>query len=101
MRELSIPPGVEGEPGAVELIRFWIADGADHVNLNIGLFAPDDEPAFWGSIIADIAKHAVNGMMQEDPSRDEAVLMAQIEAGFARRLAQTVNFTGRLSGRRQ
>jgi hypothetical protein len=101
MKELSIPPGVEGDAGAVELIRFWISGGADHVNLNVGLFAADDEPTFWGSIIADIAKHAVNAMMQEDPSRDEQVLLAQIESGFAQRLAQTVNFTGQLSGRRQ
>lgn len=101
MNELAIPPDIHGDADAVEVIRFWIADNADHVTLNVGLFDPEEEPAFWGAIIADIAKHAVRGLMQEDPSRDEAVLLAQIEAGFARRLAHTVNFTGQLGGRSQ
>ena len=71
------------------------------MSLNIGLFNPEDEPRIWGSIIADIARHAVVAMMQDDPERSRDALFAAIEAGFAERLQEAATYTGRFVGRKQ
>lgn len=98
LRELDNPEGVLEEDEGRELVRFWISSGVDHVSLHIGLFDNDEEPTIWGSVAADIARHAVKAMLQDDPSRDEVALYAEIERAFAERLKEKVNFEGRLSG---
>ena len=100
MRELDIPLGVNKDGNPQEFVRFWVCDNEDHVSLNIGGFVDNDiEPELWGSILADIAKHAVLGMQQDDPSRGTTEEMfAQIELGFARRLREKVNFSGQIGG---
>lgn len=96
--ELNIPAGVFEEDEGHELVRFWISSGVDHVSLNIGLFDSSIEPGVWGSVAADIAKHAVNAMMQDEPTRDEAVLYAEIERAFIDRLKEQTKFEGQLKG---
>jgi hypothetical protein len=100
LNELEIPLGVFEEDEGFELVRFWISSGVDHVSLKIGLFDTEREPHEWGSVAADIAKHAVRAMLQDDPTRDEAALCATIEQAFAARLRQQTNFSGQLRGER-
>lgn len=99
-RELEIPSGVGVEDNPIEMVRFWISAGEDHVSLKIGTCVPsENEPEMWGSIIADIAKHAVRGMRQDNPnlcSEDE--LLARIESGFRERLSQDPDLSGQLKG---
>ena len=97
---LDIPDGIYEEQEGRELVRFWISDGVDHVSLKVGLFERDNEPSIWGSVAADIAKHAVRGMVQDDPTRDEQLLYAQIEQAFLERLKEKANFQGQLRGNR-
>jgi len=94
--ELDIPSGVFEEDEGHELVRFWISSGVDHVSLNIGLFDNEKEPSVWGSVAADIAKHAVNAMLQDDPARDKVALYAEIERAFVERLKAQTNFEGEL-----
>jgi len=96
--ELEIPSGVFEENEGHELVRFWISSGVDHVSLNIGLFDVEKEPDVWGSVAADIAKHAVNAMLQDDPTRDKNALYAAIERAFSSRLREQVDFSGQLGG---
>ncbi|MEO1242175.1 MAG: DUF5076 domain-containing protein [Pseudomonadota bacterium] len=96
--ELNIPTGVFEENEGHELVRFWISSGVDHVSLNIGLFDSDEEPSVWGSVAADIAKHAVKAMMQDEPTRNEAALYAEIERAFIGRLKEQTKFEGQLKG---
>lgn len=98
IQELDIPDGIDLNADAHELVRFWVSEGQDHVSLCIGLFEADDEPNVWGSIAADIMRHAVNGMVQEDPGRNAEALLAEIERAFATRLKETTDYTGQLSG---
>jgi len=97
--EIPSPPPSEGER-AIEFIRFWVTNGIDHVALNSGVFAPEDEARQWGFIIADIAKHAVRAMQLNDASRGSPEqMLAEIEAGFVFRLKQEVGFIGKLRER--
>jgi len=104
LRELQVPDGVFDEEGeAVEFIRFWIAGGQDHVTLNMGVFAPEDEAKSWGMIMADLAKHAVRGMQQDDPSRGTPEqMMAELQKGFFERLEYTgANLSGQIKAGNQ
>ena len=97
MNDLDIPPEVAGAREAHEMIRFWVVDGEEAVQLLIGAMG-EDEPVQWGSILADIARHAVNAMAQKDPSLDADILQAQIENGFNARLASAQSVRGTLRG---
>lgn len=98
LHELDIPDSLVDEEEAIEFVRFWIGGGEDHVTLNIGAFDPENEAASWGMIAADIVKHAIRGMCQDDPSRSPETLLAEIEAAFNGRLRDTVDLTGQLCG---
>jgi hypothetical protein len=99
LNELDIPDGVTEAKDATELIRFWVANGEDFVSLRPGVFAPEHEPGHWGMIIADIAKHAVRAMTQNDPSLNTEDLFREIEDGFMGRLEAVANYTGNIKRR--
>ena len=60
--ELQIPPAVEDDPKAVEIVRVWAAKQQQHVSLSWDLW-PD--PAIWGVVLADLAGHVANAFQQE------------------------------------
>ena len=100
---LSPPPGVQNAEWATELIRFWVVNGEDEVTLCLdGVGSSEgDVPAakIWGSILADIAKHAFHGQNQVDfNAHDKEVFFSQLTAGFQQRLNQEVGITGQLQG---
>ena len=98
LQELDIPESLVDEEEAMEFVRFWIGDAEDHVTLNIGAFAREHEATSWGMIAADIVKHAMRGMLEQDPSRNPEQVLAEIEAAFRDRLSQNLNLTGQLRG---
>ena len=66
-RELPHPPAIEGDEGAREMIRVWIAHEDLHLSLNLGMYAdnPDweiDERDAWGELLSDVIKHIANGL---------------------------------------
>lgn len=77
MRELDIPEGVDQDPDATEMVRFWIAGGRPHVALLLGMYADAedsgvDELTAWGYILSDIAQHVANGLAQNHGEDFEA-----------------------------
>ena len=96
LRELMLPKEVLEASNTQEFIRFWVADGYDYVTMHIGGFVDNtDEPYLWGSILADIAWHAVNGMQQDDPDRASREKMFEdILEGYENRLAEKPKLTG-------
>ncbi len=69
MKELAIPPAAARDRAAVEVVRLWIAGGKQHVTLLIGAW---NEPALWGIVLADLARHVANAFEQQsgaDPER--------------------------------
>lgn len=85
---LNPPRAVESSAVAHEMIRFWIADNADHVSLMVGSVEDKSkEPAMWGFILADIAKHVTQCLIQMAPNdKDVTTIMTEIMAGFEERL---------------
>jgi uncharacterized protein DUF5076 len=54
---LSIPPSVESDPNALEVARVWVSRGTQQVILRVEAW---DDPAAWGILLADLARHVAN-----------------------------------------
>ena len=55
--ELIVPPGVQTDPRAIELVRVWAAHGQQHVTINVEAWK---DPATWGIMLVDLARHVAN-----------------------------------------
>jgi hypothetical protein len=55
--ELPVPPEVERDPDAHELVRVWAAAGKQHVTIATGLW---DDPGAWGVALVDLARHVAD-----------------------------------------
>jgi hypothetical protein len=75
--ELPIPPDATSDPRAREIARVWAAHGGQHVTLA----ALWEDPAAWGVMLVDLARHVANAYaLRAGVSREEA--MARIRKGF-------------------
>lgn len=81
--QLLIPEATEADPNAFEILRLWIANKGQHVSLRIGVW---EDPAAWGLVLADVARHVANAYKQEF-SLDSAQTLQRIKAGFDVELA--------------
>jgi hypothetical protein len=92
MNELPVPPTASAARQAVEIARVWIVDGRQHVTLNAKAWK---DPAAWGLLLVDLAKHLANAYEQVD-GRDADVTLARIKEGFD---AEWLHATDEPSGR--
>jgi len=102
-RELEIPSSlIAEEEEGFEVVRFWIGGVNDHVSLTL---LNNDEGttavSALGKIAADIVKHAMRAMKQDDPTLTDGETLATIERTFHERLRETTNFSGQLTGKIQ
>ena len=75
--ELDPPPLAHTHPQATEVLRIWTApEEGPHVILRTTW----EDPAAWGVMLVDIARHAANAYANEGMPRAEA--LAQIKALF-------------------
>jgi len=95
MHYLEIPSEVLDRADARELLRFWVCDGEDYVALNSDIFG-DKEPEVWGSVAADVLKHAIIAMCLNDGSRDAQKLQQRMVKALKKRLAEHGDYSGRL-----
>jgi len=76
--ELNIPNAARDDPSSFELIRIWVAKKNQHVSLRSGVW---NDPAAWGLMLADLARHIANTFEQtEKIPYDEAV--ARVRSAF-------------------
>jgi pyrimidine deaminase RibD-like protein len=75
---LDIPTKSKADNKAVEIARVWAAGGAMEVSLRV---ATQKDPAAWGIILVDLAKHIANTYQQAD-GRNHAEVLARIRAGI-------------------
>ncbi|MCC6981896.1 MAG: DUF5076 domain-containing protein [Bauldia sp.] len=61
LKELSVPAGAHTAAEAEEVLRAWIVDGGLHVSLRRAF----DDPATWGILLVDIARHAARIFARE------------------------------------
>jgi hypothetical protein len=78
MHELPVPPAASEDPRAIELLRVWAAGGQQHVSLATNLW---QDPAAWGLMLVDLAKHVASAYKQTD-GRDPSEVLNRIRQGF-------------------
>jgi len=76
--ELPVPPLANADPKAREIVRVWGAFGKQHVSIATGLW-PD--PAAWGIMLVDLARHVAQAYQQTDGIPPDETL-ARIRAGM-------------------
>ncbi|HKV38807.1 MAG TPA: DUF5076 domain-containing protein [Blastocatellia bacterium] len=76
--ELVIPDAGKQDPKSFELLRVWIANKGQHVSLRTGVWS---DPAAWGIMLADLARHVANAY-QRDAGFDPSKTLQRIKAGF-------------------
>lgn len=81
--QLPIPPAAAMDPHSFEVLRVWVANGDQHVTLKVAAW---DDPAAWGLLLADLAKHVANGY-QAHSRRDPTETLRRIKAGLDAELA--------------
>ena len=54
---LTIPPPVLEDSNATEVARIWIAHGRQYVHIRTGIW---EDPAAWGILLVDFARHVAN-----------------------------------------
>lgn len=61
--ELEIPEKARKDKGSAELLRVWVTppDGAIHVVIKTDVWS---DPAAYGIVLADLARHIANGFHQ-------------------------------------
>ena len=60
-QQLLIPEAAKKDPKAIELLRIWLVGEQQHVSLRVGVW---DDPAGWGIMLADLARHVANSYQQ-------------------------------------
>jgi hypothetical protein len=99
--ELEIPASLVEAEEADEFIRFWIADGEDHVALRVGAMG-DNEVSQWGMILADISVHIIRALRLDGSSKSAEEARAEIERAYLDRLKDKgASYSGSILGAKQ
>jgi hypothetical protein len=61
--ELAPPPAAAADAKSFEIARIWVADDAQYVALRLDVW-PD--PAAWGVVLAELARHAAFAYQRRD-----------------------------------
>ena len=87
-KELTKPGTIQHDAFAQEMVRFWISNNQDHVSLLVGGSGdPEKEPAMWGFILGDIAKHVTDAFKDHHPDGPEKEeIIKEIVTGFLNRI---------------
>jgi hypothetical protein len=81
--QLIIPDAARKDTKSFELLRVWVANKGQHVSLRSGVW---NNPAAWGIMLADLAKHVANAYHQ-DAGLDRLKTLQQIKAALDAELA--------------
>lgn len=92
--ELQRPEAASGDPNSLEVLRVWIVRGDQHVALRTGVW---EDPAAWGLLLVDLAKHVANAY-EQGGGPDRAEVLKRIKAGLD---AEWASPTDEASGRIQ
>jgi hypothetical protein len=87
MKELVVPPAAQQDEHAVEILRAWVAAGAQWVSLNPHLYRGRDfdEEWAWGLFLADTIKHVANAIAAET-GKDPQKTAKAIQKSFAKEM---------------
>jgi hypothetical protein len=74
------------ETGAIEILRASLIEDSLHCSLSADVF---EDPATWGAVLADLARHIASALQEAD-GRDPAATLRAIGEAWARELANPV-----------
>jgi len=76
---LPVPAAAKRDAQSFEVIRIWIAEQDQHVALSFGMW---EDPAAWGQLLADTARHIANAHAEKDRTVDTDAFVARLREGF-------------------
>ena len=76
--QIPIPDAAKSDPKSFELLRVWVANKGQHVSLRAGVWK---DPAAWGLMLADLARHVANSY-EQDAGLDRLKTLQQIRTAF-------------------
>src|SRR5262245_40744992 len=76
--QLQIPTAAKGDRKSFEVLRIWIANNEQHVALRTGVWS---DPAAWGIMLADLARHAAISY-EQDAGPDRLDALSRIKAAL-------------------
>jgi hypothetical protein len=76
--ELEIPPVASRHSNAIEIARIWAAGGKQVVTLRAEAWS---DPAAWGIMLVDLARHIANAQEQLGKGK-KAEVLKRIKEGF-------------------
>ena len=84
MNELVIPPAAVEDEQSIEILRAWVAGGAQWVSLNPHMYRNSDfeEEWTWGLFLADTIKHISNAVAEQS-GKDPKKVAKAIQKSFA------------------
>ena len=85
--QLPVPDAAKADSGSFEILRVWVADRGQHVSLRAGVWT---DPAAWGIMLADLARHIVNSYEQE-AAADRLRTLQRIRLGFDAELTRATD----------
>ena len=85
--KLIIPDAAKSDPKSFELLRVWVAHKGQHVSLRTGVW---EDPAAWGLMLADLARHVANSYQQE-AGLDRSKTLQRIKAALDIELASSTD----------
>ena len=81
--QLIIPSPAKTDPSSFELLRVWVANKGQHVSIRVGVWK---DPAAWGIVLADLARHIANAY-ESDAGLSQAETLSRIKTGFEAELS--------------
>jgi hypothetical protein len=87
--EMTAPPAAIDDAKSFEIARLWVASDTQHVVLRTDVW-PD--PAAWGIVLADLARHVALAYHRKDDHDVEDVL-ERVLAGFHAELESPTDST--------
>lgn len=76
--QLRIPESARIDSKSFELLRVWVAHQDQHISLRVGVW---EDPADWGRMLADLARHIANSF-EKFANQDAPRALEKIRAGF-------------------
>ncbi|NPC55696.1 DUF5076 domain-containing protein [Caenimonas sp. S4] len=66
----------------MQMLSAWIAERGLHCTMNIGMWRAQgvDEPAAWGTLLADVVRHLAAGTREETGAEPSTTVQAIVEA---------------------
>lgn len=96
MKELEVPEAVDKDEHSVELIRAFVANGAQWTSINPYLFRDREfsEEKAWGMFLADTVRHLARAI-SEHSSADEYDIQTDISEAL---ITELENYTTDITG---